>query len=110
LILIQFTYIWKQRFVPSEFGLDVDRQHVVEPGGSALDLKVKIRRTVEAEGIPYTFVVANAFAGYSLPTLGQQNVNAPPRDKVSILGDGNVKGIHNIIISYAHSLCLCSEF
>ncbi|XP_054825092.1 phenylcoumaran benzylic ether reductase Pyrc5-like [Prosopis cineraria] len=83
-----------KRFLPSEFGLDVDRHHVVEPAGSALNLKVNFRRKVEAEGIPYTYVVSNAFAGYFLPTLGQQNVTAPPRDKVSIIGDGNVKAIY----------------
>ncbi|KAI4327625.1 hypothetical protein L6164_020062 [Bauhinia variegata] len=83
-----------KRFLPSEFGFDVDRHHAVEPAGSVLDIKSKFRRTVEASGVPYTFVTSNAFAGYFLPTLGQQNVTAPPRDKVVILGDGNVKAIY----------------
>ena len=81
-----------QRFLPSEFGLDVERHNAVEPVTSFLEKKVKIRRSIEAEGIPYTYICSNAFAGYFLPTLGQQNVTAPPRDKVVILGDGNVKG------------------
>ena len=81
-----------QRFLPSEFGIDVDRHHAVEPAASFFGLKAKIRRTIEAEGIPYTYIISNAFAGYSLLTLGQQNATAPPRDKVVILGDGNVKG------------------
>lgn len=83
-----------KRFLPSDFGLDVDRHHAVEPAVSYFEKKVKIRRAIEAEGIPYTYVSSNAFAGYFLPTLGQQNVTAPPRDKVVILGDGNVKGVY----------------
>ncbi|XP_027913151.1 isoflavone reductase-like protein [Vigna unguiculata] len=83
-----------KRFLPSEFGLDVDRHNAVEPLISFFDKKVKIRRTIEAEEIPYTYVSSNAFAGYFLPTLGQQDVTAPPRDKVTILGDGNVAGVY----------------
>lgn len=85
-----------QRFLPSEFGMDVDRHHAVEPVTSFFNQKVKIRRAVEASGIPYTYVSSNAFAGYFLPTLAQQNVTAPPRDKVIILGDGNVAGNINV--------------
>ncbi|KAJ1415336.1 NmrA-like domain [Sesbania bispinosa] len=83
-----------KRFLPSEFGLDVDRHHAVEPVASFYEQKVKIRRAIEAAGIPYTYINSNAFAGYFIPTLGQQNVTAPPRDKVVILGDGNVKGVY----------------
>ncbi|ESW28972.1 hypothetical protein PHAVU_002G033300 [Phaseolus vulgaris] len=82
-----------KRFLPSEFGLDVDRHNAVEPVVSFLAKKVNIRRATEAEGIPYTYICSNAFAGYFLPTLGQQNVTAPPRDKVTILGDGNVEAV-----------------
>lgn len=85
-------FITHQRFLPSEFGLDVDRHHAVEPVVSFFEQKVKIRRAVEAAGIPYTYVSSNAFAGFFLPTLWQQNVTAPPRDMVVILGDGDVKG------------------
>ncbi|XP_061342365.1 isoflavone reductase-like protein [Gastrolobium bilobum] len=83
-----------KRFLPSEFGIDVDRHNAVEPAASSLEKKAKIRRAIEAEGIPYTYVCSNAFAGYFLSTLGQQNVTAPPRDKVVILGDGNAKGVY----------------
>ncbi|WJX60980.1 Eugenol synthase 1 [Trifolium repens] len=83
-----------KRFLPSEFGLDPDHHHAVEPLASFLAQKAQIRRAIEAEGVPYTYVVSNAFAGYFLPTLGQQNVTAPPRDKVVILGDGNVKEVY----------------
>ncbi|GAU26225.1 hypothetical protein TSUD_224160 [Trifolium subterraneum] len=83
-----------KRFLPSEFGIDVDRHHAVEPVASFFAQKAQIRRAIEAEGIPYTYVSSNAFAGYFLPTLAQQNVTTPPRDKVVILGDGNVKGVY----------------
>ncbi|ERN08166.1 hypothetical protein AMTR_s00018p00144420 [Amborella trichopoda] len=80
-----------QRFFPSEFGNDVDRVHAVEPAKSAFETKAKIRRAIEATGIPYTCVSSNVFAGYFLPTLAQPGVTSPPRDKVVILGDGNPK-------------------
>lgn len=84
-----------KRFFPSEFGTDVDRTSAVEPAKSAFAIKSQIRRTIEAEGIPYTYVSANCFAGYFLPTLCQPGVTAPPRDKVIILGDGNPKAVFN---------------
>ncbi|XP_057997390.1 phenylcoumaran benzylic ether reductase Pyrc5 [Hevea brasiliensis] len=84
-----------KRFLPSEFGNDVDHVHAVEPVKSAFDDRVKIRRAIEAAGIPYTYVVSNVFAGYLLPSFNQVGVTAPPRDKVVILGDGNPKAIFN---------------
>ncbi|XP_022972504.1 isoflavone reductase-like protein [Cucurbita maxima] len=84
-----------KRFLPSEFGNDVDRVHAVEPAKSAFNIKVQIRRAVEAAGIPYTYVSANFFAGYFLPSLSQPGATSPPRDKVVILGDGNPKSIFN---------------
>ncbi|KAK3440987.1 hypothetical protein EUGRSUZ_B01253 [Eucalyptus grandis] len=62
-----------KRFLPSEFGNDVDRVHAVEPAKSAFAIKAKIRHLVEAEGIPYTYV----------------------SDKVVILRDENVKAVFN---------------
>ncbi|RWR82418.1 isoflavone reductase-like protein isoform X2 [Cinnamomum micranthum f. kanehirae] len=58
------------RFFPAEFGMDVDRVHAVEPAKSLFEAKAKIRRAVEAEGIPYTFVCANLFMSYFPPRLG----------------------------------------
>ncbi|RVW48297.1 Isoflavone reductase-like protein [Vitis vinifera] len=81
-----------KRFFPSEFGNDVDRVHAVEPAKTAFAIKAQIRRTIEAEGIPYTYVSSNFFAGYFLPSLSQPGATTPPRDKVIILGDGNPKG------------------
>jgi uncharacterized protein YbjT (DUF2867 family) len=84
-----------KRFYPSEFGNDVDRVHAVDPAKTAFASKAQIRRAVEAEGIPFTYVSSNYFAGYFLPTLAQPGVTAPPRDKVVIPGDGNPKAIFN---------------
>ncbi|CAK8569011.1 unnamed protein product [Lathyrus sativus] len=86
-----------KRFFPSEFGTDVDRAHAVEPAKSAYEVKARIRRTIEAEGIPYTYVSSNYFAGYSLATLAQpgQFAPPPPKDKVFIYGDGNPKAVFN---------------
>ncbi|XP_010906345.1 isoflavone reductase-like protein isoform X3 [Elaeis guineensis] len=80
----------RQRFLPSEFGLDVDRIHTAEPASSVFALKAQIRRAIEAEGIPCTIVCCNCFAGYFLPTLAQPE---PPKDKVTVLGDGNPKAV-----------------
>ncbi|GLU02890.1 hypothetical protein SLE2022_201230 [Rubroshorea leprosula] len=84
-----------KRFFPSEFGNDVDRTHFVEPAKSALGRKVKIRRAVEAAGVPYTFVSSNSFAGYFLQTFSQIGATAPPRDKVVIFGDGTPGAVFN---------------
>ncbi|KDP41777.1 hypothetical protein JCGZ_26795 [Jatropha curcas] len=84
-----------KRFFPSEFGNDVDRVHAVEPAKTAFETKAKIRREIEAAGIPYSYVSSNFFAGYFLPSLNQPGLTAPPRDKVVILGDGNPKAVFN---------------
>lgn len=93
-----------QRFLPSEFGNDPDRARPVEPVKSIFELKSKIRRATEAEGIPYTYVSSNYFAGFSLPTLVQPGAVAPPppKDKVVIYGDGNAKGNLHPIPQYVH--------
>lgn len=52
------------------------------------DNKVKIRRMIEAEGIPYTYVVANFLNRHFLSNL--MGI-ASPSDPVIILGDGNIK-------------------
>jgi len=70
----------------------VDRVNAVEPAKSAFATKANVRRAIEAEGIPYTYVSSNFFSGYFLLSFNQPGATAPPRDKVVILGDGNPKG------------------
>ncbi|XP_061983182.1 phenylcoumaran benzylic ether reductase POP1-like isoform X3 [Populus nigra] len=84
-----------KRFFPSEFGNDVDRAHAVEPAKTGFATKAKIRRAIEAEGIPYTYVASNSFSGFFLPTLKQPGAPASARDKVIILGDGDTKVVFN---------------
>ncbi|XP_047329434.1 phenylcoumaran benzylic ether reductase Betv6-like [Impatiens glandulifera] len=84
-----------KRFFPSEFGMDVDRVRAVEPAKSMFESKAKIRRAIEASGIPYTFVVSYCSFGFFLPNLAQLGLTAPPRDKLTIFGHGNVKVVFN---------------
>nr|POE60912.1 isoflavone reductase-like protein [Quercus suber] len=87
-----------QRFFPSEFGVDVDHAKAVDPIEHHLRVKASIRRSIEAEVVPYTYLVSNGFAGYFLPNFGIALIGgtrsftaSPPRDKVEITGDGNTK-------------------
>ncbi|XP_043690187.1 phenylcoumaran benzylic ether reductase POP1-like [Telopea speciosissima] len=84
-----------KRFFPSEFGNDADRIQAVEPALSTYMIKASIRRVVESEGIPYTFVVNNHFGDYFFRTFGQDGATAPPREKIVIMGDGNPKVVYN---------------
>ncbi|XP_023769676.1 phenylcoumaran benzylic ether reductase POP1 isoform X2 [Lactuca sativa] len=84
-----------RKFYPSEFGNDVDRTHAVGPAKTAFATKAQIRRAIEAEGIPYTYIVNNCFDGYFLPSLAQPEATAPPLDKVVIFGDGDTKAVFN---------------
>ncbi|WOL12878.1 putative pinoresinol-lariciresinol reductase 3 isoform X3 [Canna indica] len=53
--------------------------------------KAEIRRRIEKEGIPHTYISCNFLMRYLLPSLVQSGLQTPPRDKVKIFGDGNVK-------------------
>ena len=93
-----------QRFLPSEFGSDADNVHAVEPAKSIFEQRAKVRRATEAEGIPYTYVSSNCFAGYFVVNLVQAGLTAPPRDKVVILGDGNAKGLLTVSFDGVYSI------
>ncbi|KAL4581281.1 hypothetical protein LXL04_017492 [Taraxacum kok-saghyz] len=84
-----------KKFYPSEFGNDVDRTHAMDPAKTAFATKAQIRRAIEAEGIPHTYLVNNCFNGFFLPRLAQPDATAPPRDKVVIFGDGDTKAVFN---------------
>ncbi|KAG7646890.1 putative NmrA-like domain, NAD(P)-binding domain superfamily [Arabidopsis thaliana] len=86
-----------KKFLPSEFGNDVDRTVAIEPTLSEFITKAQIRRAIEAAKIPYTYVVSGCFAGLFVPCLGQCHLRlrSPPRDKVSIYDTGNGKAIVN---------------
>ncbi|PKI49969.1 hypothetical protein CRG98_029643 [Punica granatum] len=83
-----------KRFLPSEFGMDPARmEHALEPGRVTFDEKMIVRRAIEEANIPHTYVSANCFAGYFVGNLCQMDRLTPPKDKVNIYGDGNVKGL-----------------
>ncbi|KAG6401041.1 hypothetical protein SASPL_137886 [Salvia splendens] len=84
-----------KRFLPSEFGSDIDRCRAVDPINQNYQLRVKLRREIEASAIPYTYVVCNLFDGFALSNFLQLGTTAPPREKVIIPGDGNVKAVFN---------------
>jgi len=81
-----------RRFVPSDFGLD---PAAAGPGSCLLfDAKAAVQKSVQAAGIPYTFIHANGFFTYwafSLGDLTRLGRKVPP-DEVNVYGDGNVMG------------------
>ncbi|KAF8080463.1 hypothetical protein N665_0944s0025 [Sinapis alba] len=86
-----------KRFLPSEFGNDVDRTLAIEPALSEFIMKAQLRRAIEAAEIPYTYVVTGCFAGFFVPSLGECHLGlrTPPTDKVSIYDTGDAKAIIN---------------
>ncbi|EOY25283.1 Isoflavone reductase isoform 1 [Theobroma cacao] len=81
-----------KRFLPSEFGMDPARMgRALEPGRVTFDEKMVVRKAIEDANIPFTYVVANCFAGYFVGNLSQLERLTPPKDKVYLYGDGNVK-------------------
>ncbi|KAG9456481.1 hypothetical protein H6P81_000989 [Aristolochia fimbriata] len=83
-----------KRFLPSEFGMDVDRMEgAISPGGYVFADKRVIRRAIEKAHIPYTYVSANCCAGYFLAAIAQVGHFMPPTDHVVVYGDGDKKCI-----------------
>ncbi|KAL8045002.1 hypothetical protein ABFX02_08G083300 [Erythranthe guttata] len=79
-----------KRFVPSEFGNDVDRvSGALPPFQKLLDNKKKIRRATEEAAIPFTYVSANSFAAYFVDYLLHPHDSTS--DDVTLYGDGEAK-------------------
>lgn len=83
---------WIQRFLPSEFGHDVDRADPVEPGLTMYNEKRRVRRLVEESGIPYTYICCNSIASWPYYDNTHPSEVHPPLDQFKIYGDGTVKG------------------
>lgn len=81
-----------QRFLPSEFGHDVDRADPVEPGLTMYIDKRRVRRSIEASGIPYTYICCNSIASWPYYDNAHPSEVVPPLDQFQIYGDGTVKG------------------
>ena len=82
-----------QRFLPSEFGHDVDRADPVEPGLTMYNEKRRVRRLIEDSGVHYTYICCNSIASWPYYDNTHPSEVVPPLDKFQIYGDGSVKGI-----------------
>ncbi|KAG6503591.1 probable pinoresinol-lariciresinol reductase 3 [Zingiber officinale] len=82
-----------KRFIPCEFGADPDKVHILGMDYDFYEKKAEIRRCIEKENLPHTYICCNFFQRYLLPSLVQPGLKAPPRDKVHIFGEGNIKAV-----------------
>ncbi|KAF2318130.1 hypothetical protein GH714_041483 [Hevea brasiliensis] len=80
-----------KRFLPSEFGHDVNRTEPVEPGLRMYIEKRKVRDLIEEYGIPFTYICCNSIASWPYFDNTHPSEVHPPLDKFQIYGDGNVK-------------------
>ncbi|GMY15375.1 leucoanthocyanidin reductase-like [Fagus crenata] len=80
-----------KRFLPSEFGHDIDRTDPVEPGLALYNEKRKVRRSTEASGIPYTYICCNSIAAWPYHDNHHPADVFPPLDSFHVYGDGTVK-------------------
>lgn len=92
--------------MPSEFGIDPARMgHALEPGRVTFDEKMTVRKAIEEAKIPFTYVSANCFGGYFVGNLSQMGTLTPPTQKVSLYGDGNVKGKNSsLLVPYMQTM------
>ncbi|XP_014499617.1 eugenol synthase 1-like [Vigna radiata var. radiata] len=82
-----------KRFVPSGFGAEEDRIKPLAPFEALLEKKMKIRREIEAAGIPYTSVSANCCAAYFVNYLlrpYEEDVK-----NIVVYGNGEAKAVLN---------------
>ncbi|KAK9169647.1 hypothetical protein Syun_001787 [Stephania yunnanensis] len=81
-----------KRFVPSEYGNEVDRVTALPPFQAILNNKKKVRMATEMANIPYTYVSGNSFAGYFIDYFLHPNENV---QQISVYGTGNAKAVLN---------------
>jgi hypothetical protein len=94
-----YFYFFKQRFVPSEFGNEVDTVQALPPFQRVCDNKKKFRRAIEEAGIPFTFFSANSYAKYFIDYFFHPRQKPQP-EEVVIYGDGLTKGSGSILFSF----------
>ncbi|RDX69498.1 Leucoanthocyanidin reductase, partial [Mucuna pruriens] len=80
-----------KRFLPSEFGHDVDRADPVEPGLTMYMEKRLIRRVIKESGVPYTNICCNSIASWPYYDNCHPSQLPPPLEHLQIYGHGNVK-------------------
>ncbi|KAL3497958.1 hypothetical protein ACH5RR_040690 [Cinchona calisaya] len=84
-----------KRFLPSEFGMDPARMgNALEPGRVTFDEKMTVRKAIEEAKVPFTYVCGCCFAGYFVGNLSQLGTLVPPREKVYVYGNGNIKVVY----------------
>ncbi|XVF00683.1 hypothetical protein REPUB_Repub04eG0022200 [Reevesia pubescens] len=81
-----------KRFLPSEFGVEEDRLSFLPAFEACLDKKRKIRRAVEAAGIPHTYVSANCFGAYFVNYLLRPHEE---HEDIIVYGSGEAKALFN---------------
>ncbi|EOA17069.1 hypothetical protein CARUB_v10005310mg [Capsella rubella] len=82
-----------KRFIPAEYGANPDKTQVSDLDHGFYSKKSEIKRMIESEGIPYTYICCGLFMRILLPSLVQPGLQSPPMDKVTVFGDGNVKAV-----------------
>ncbi|GMP83166.1 hypothetical protein CsSME_00037188 [Camellia sinensis var. sinensis] len=96
-----------KRFLPSEFGHDVDRANPVEPGLAMYKEKRMVRRLIEESGVPYTYICCNSIASWPYYDNTHPSEVIPPLDRFQIYGDGTVKENiipQSIVASFTHDI------
>jgi hypothetical protein len=94
-----------QRFLPSEFGSEEDRITPLPPFEAFLEKKRKIRRVVEAAGIPYTFVSTNCCGSYFVNYLLHPHEKG---DDIVVYGSGEAKGMSMAIFHSLQTFLNCT--
>jgi len=89
-----------KRFVPSEFGNEVDTVEALPPFQRVCDIKKEISRATEEAGIPYTFFSANTYAAYFVDVFFHPRQKPQP-EEVVIYGDGLTKAFMNSEVDIA---------
>ncbi|XWS11532.1 hypothetical protein CRYUN_Cryun37aG0006200 [Craigia yunnanensis] len=82
-----------KRFVPSEYGNEVDRStNALPPFEALLANKRKIRRAVEVAGLSYTYVAGNTFLAYFVDYLLHPHEKP---NEIVVYGTGEAKVVFN---------------
>ncbi|ESW20725.1 hypothetical protein PHAVU_005G009700 [Phaseolus vulgaris] len=81
-----------KRFVPSGFGAEEERTKPLPPFEVLLEKKMKIRREIEAAGIPYTSINGNCFAAYFVNYLLRPYEDVKD---IVVYGNGEAKAVLN---------------
>nr|QPF70280.1 eugenol synthase 2 [Ocimum basilicum] len=85
-----------KRFIPSEYGNEVDRVKGALPAfQKLLDNKQRIRRATEEAGIPFTYVSANSFMSYFVSYLLRPHHRNSNHLTLTVYGTGEAKAALN---------------